>query len=74
MIDTNNKYIKEKLKKNDEIIYKINNQYKLDKIKTINIKKIKLDIINYKDLIDINKSKKITLTKLNNKCKKNKYL
>lgn len=70
MIDINNKYIKEKLKKNDEIIYKINNQYTLDKIKTINIKKIKLDIINYKDLIDINKSKKITLTKLNNKCKK----
>ena len=70
MIDINNKYIKQKLKKNDEIIYIINNHYKLDKIKTINIKKIKLDIINYKDLVDINKSKKITLTKLNNKCKK----
>ena len=39
MIDINNKCIKEKLKKNDEIIYKKNNNYKLDKIKIINIKK-----------------------------------
>ena len=70
MIDINNKCIKEKLKKNDEIIYKKNNNYKLDKIKIINIKKKELDTINYKDLIDINKSKKITLTNLKNKYKK----
>ena len=67
MIDINKKYIKKKLKKDDEIIYKINNKYNLDKIKIINKKKKELDIISYKDLIDINKNKKIKLSKLKKK-------
>lgn len=71
IIDINNICIKQKLKMNDEIIYIDDGIYKLDKIKKINVENIKHDILNYKNLIDINKNKKITLTNLKHKYDKN---
>jgi hypothetical protein len=52
---------------NDEIIYINNNKYELEKIKNIYLIKKKLDIINYIDLIKINKTKKILLSNIKTK-------
>ena len=52
---------------NNEIIYINNNQYELDIIKNLYLIKKKLKDINYKDLIDINKTKKILLSNIKKK-------